>query len=95
VMNGGKRNGPTNSNAVVRQHEQQMPLDTILSQFISLLRFLKFVLILYSHPVPGISSKIFAKSFCDRSQNIFILYPTVGEVHLIVYVTMNSGREWA
>ena len=73
--NGGKRNKQTSNPTLVRHREQQMPqLGTILSQFISVPSFPKFMLILYSHPVPGISSKILRRRFCHRRRNIFGLY---------------------
>ena len=62
----------TSSPALVRHREQQMPqLGTILSQFVSVPGFPKFVLILYSDPIPGISRKILPRHFCVRCRNIF------------------------
>ena len=46
-------------------------LGTFLSHFISMSSFPKFILILYSDPVPGISSKILPRRLYDRCRNFF------------------------
>lgn len=62
----------TSSPALVGHREQQVPLlGAILSQFISVPCFPQFILISFSDPVPGITSKILPRCFCDRHGNVF------------------------